>query len=103
MPSSDYAMDRTNIVCRKSAVGITNMIMAAACYPEAQKRVQEELDMVVGKDRSKCHPSDIHEYLENVVLVPTWEDSESLPQVHAYLLETFRWRPIVSIGGYFLE
>ena len=28
------------------------MIMAAARYPEAQRRVQEELDMVFGKDRS---------------------------------------------------
>ncbi|KAF8549254.1 cytochrome P450 [Imleria badia] len=64
-----------------SAVAITNMIMAAACYPEAQKRVQEELDMVVGKDR-----------------MPTWEDSESLPQVHAYILETLRWRPVTPIG-----
>jgi cytochrome P450 len=64
-----------------SAVATTNMIMAAACHPEAQKRVQEELDMVVGKDR-----------------MPTWKDSESLPQVHAYILETLRWRPVTPIG-----
>ena len=38
---------------RKSAVGITNMILAAARYPDAQRRVQEELDMVVGNDRSE--------------------------------------------------
>ena len=49
----------------KTATAITNMIMAAACYPETQKRVQEELDMVIGKDRCKCHPgpSDGHECL----------------------------------------
>lgn len=41
------------MVCHKTAVGITNMILAAACHPEAQRRVQEELDMVVGKDRSE--------------------------------------------------
>ncbi|KAF8553151.1 cytochrome P450, partial [Imleria badia] len=64
-----------------SAVVTTNMIMAAACYPEAQKRVQDELDAVIGKDR-----------------MPTWEDSESLPQVHAYILETLRWRPVAPIG-----
>ena len=29
------------------------MIIAAACYPEAQRQVQEELDMVFGKDTSK--------------------------------------------------
>ena len=48
---------------RKTAAAITNMILAAACYPDAQKRVQEELDMVIGKDRRKCHPSDSHECL----------------------------------------
>ncbi|KAF8549342.1 cytochrome P450 [Imleria badia] len=65
-----------------SAVAITNMILAAACYPEAQRRVQKELDMVIGKDRT-----------------PTWEDSESLPQVHAYVLETLRWRPVTPTGA----
>ncbi|KAF8553149.1 cytochrome P450 [Imleria badia] len=64
-----------------SAIAITNMIMAAACYPEAQKRVQEELDMIIGRDR-----------------IPTWEDSESLPQVHAYIMEALRWRPVAPIG-----
>ena len=36
------------------------MIMAAACYPEAQRRVQEELDMVFGKDRRKSQRFDGH-------------------------------------------
>ena len=27
--------------------------MAAACFPDAQERVQEELDVVVGMDRRK--------------------------------------------------
>ncbi|KAH7884150.1 cytochrome P450 [Phlebopus sp. FC_14] len=64
-----------------TAVGITTMIMAAACYPEAQARVQEELDMVVGRDR-----------------MPTFEDSSSLPQLHAFLSEALRWRPITPFG-----
>jgi len=64
-----------------TAVVITNMIMAAACHPEAQSRVQEELDEVVGKDR-----------------LPSWEDLDSLPQIHAYVLETLRWRPVTPIG-----
>ncbi|KAF8439310.1 cytochrome P450 [Boletus edulis BED1] len=66
---------------------ITHMIMAAACHPGAQKRVQEELDVVTGKDRTG-----------NVATVPTWEDSELLPQVHAFALEVQRWRPVVPIG-----
>ncbi|KAG2074580.1 cytochrome P450 [Suillus decipiens] len=64
-----------------TAVGITNIIMAAACHPLAQAKVHEELDMVVGSDRA-----------------PTFQDSGSLPQLHAFLLEALRWRPIVRIG-----
>ncbi|KAH7922200.1 cytochrome P450 [Leucogyrophana mollusca] len=64
-----------------TAVSITNMIMAAACYPEAQKKVQAELDKVVGRDRP-----------------PTFADQESLPQLQAFIEETLRWRPILPIG-----
>ncbi|KIJ62870.1 hypothetical protein HYDPIDRAFT_176296 [Hydnomerulius pinastri MD-312] len=64
-----------------TAVGITTLIMAAACHPEAQARVQEEIDMVVGRDRA-----------------PTFEDSSSLPQLHAFISEALRWRPITPIG-----
>ena len=68
MPHSiDHNVDRTNVVCHKSAVAITNMILAAACYPEAQRRVQEELDTVIGKNRSKSQRFDrrfdVHECL----------------------------------------
>jgi cytochrome P450 len=64
-----------------TAVGITATIMAAACHPLAQAKVHEELDKVIGSDR-----------------VPTFDDSTSLPQLHAFLLEALRWRPIVRIG-----
>ncbi|KAG1768299.1 cytochrome P450 [Suillus occidentalis] len=64
-----------------TAVGITATIMAAACHPLAQAKVHEELDMVIGSDRT-----------------PTFSDSSSLPQLHAFLLEALRWRPIVRIG-----
>ncbi|KAG1751694.1 cytochrome P450 [Suillus occidentalis] len=62
-------------------LGITAMIMAAACHPLAQAKVREELDSVIGSDRA-----------------PTFQDSSSLPQLHAFLLEALRWRPIVRIG-----
>ncbi|KAG1765652.1 cytochrome P450 [Suillus occidentalis] len=64
-----------------TAIGITATVMAAACHPLAQAKVHEELDRVIGSDRT-----------------PTFDDSSSLPQLHAFLLETLRWRPIVRIG-----
>jgi cytochrome P450 len=64
-----------------TASGITIMSMAAACHPEAQARVQEELDEVIGSDRA-----------------PTFEDMDMLPQLQAFLLEAIRWRPIAVLG-----
>ncbi|KAF9231520.1 cytochrome P450 [Melanogaster broomeanus] len=64
-----------------TSFAITTFIMAAARHPQAQSRVQEELDMIVGTDR-----------------VPTFEDSNRLPQLHAFMSEAIRWRPVVSTG-----
>ncbi|KIK94478.1 hypothetical protein PAXRUDRAFT_827945 [Paxillus rubicundulus Ve08.2h10] len=64
-----------------TAVGITTLVLAAACHPEAQARVQEEIDAVVGKDRA-----------------PTFEDWSQLPQLHAFISEGLRWRPVSPIG-----
>jgi len=34
-----------------TAVAIMYVVMASACYPKAQEKVQEQLDIVVGRDR----------------------------------------------------
>ncbi|KAF9560649.1 cytochrome P450 [Agrocybe pediades] len=65
-----------------TASAISIGVLAAACYPEAQAKVQEELDSVVGRGRA-----------------PTFADQDLLPQTMAFVLETFRWRP-VSAGGF---
>ncbi|KAG1724553.1 cytochrome P450 [Suillus lakei] len=65
-----------------TASAITIMMMAAAIHTDAQARVQEELDNVVGGSR-----------------LPTFDDLEMLPQVTAFMLESLRWRP-VSLGGF---
>ncbi|ESK91686.1 cytochrome p450 [Moniliophthora roreri MCA 2997] len=65
-----------------SAAAISIMMMAAASFPEAQARVQEELDKVVGSNR-----------------YPTFADEPDLPQVTAFYLECYRWRP-VSVNGF---
>jgi len=65
-----------------TASAISISIMAAACFPKAQAKVQEELDNIIGKERA-----------------PTFADQEMLPQTSAFVMETFRWRP-VSAGGF---
>ncbi|KAK0462942.1 cytochrome P450 [Desarmillaria tabescens] len=65
-----------------TASAISVAVMAATCYPETQKKVQEELDAVIGRDRP-----------------PTFADQDILPQTMAFVLESFRWRPVTS-GGF---
>ncbi|RDB27330.1 O-methylsterigmatocystin oxidoreductase [Hypsizygus marmoreus] len=65
-----------------TASAISVGVLAAACYPEAQAKVQEELDNVIGRERA-----------------PTFADQDSLPQLNAFVLETFRWRPVTA-GGF---
>jgi len=64
-----------------TAATISTVILAAAVFPEAQAKVQEELDLVVGSDKA-----------------PTFGAANMLPQTQAFILETYRWRP-VSVGG----
>ncbi|KAJ3769963.1 cytochrome P450 [Lentinula raphanica] len=65
-----------------SASAISVALMAATCYPEAQKAIQDELDSVVGRGRP-----------------PVFSDQDSLPQTMAFVLESFRWRPVTA-GGF---
>lgn len=45
-----------------TASGITITIMAAACYPEAQRWVQEELDQVLGGERRAFYLSSLSNF-----------------------------------------
>ena len=51
------------------------------CFPEAQKKAQEEIDRVIGSDR-----------------LPSIADREQLPYVRALCWEVLRWRPIAPLG-----
>ncbi|KAG0695023.1 cytochrome P450 [Suillus ampliporus] len=55
------------------------VLMAAACFPEEQAKVQAELDVVIGRHR-----------------VPTFADQKSLPRLNAFISEALRWRPAAS-------
>lgn len=47
---------------------LLSALLAMTTHPEASRKAQEELDRVVGSDRS-----------------PTWDDEENLPYVRAYV------------------
>ncbi|KAG1725076.1 cytochrome P450 [Suillus paluster] len=64
-----------------TTLSICTVLMAAACFPEEQAKVQAELDAVVGSHRA-----------------PTFADEHSLPRLHAFISEALRWRPMVPSG-----
>ncbi|KAG1741903.1 cytochrome P450 [Suillus paluster] len=64
-----------------TAVAIMVLVMASACYSKAQEKVQEELGVVIGRDRA-----------------PTFDDYNSLPQIEAFMQECLRWRPVMTLG-----
>ena len=68
-----------------TASAMSICVMAAALHSEAQEAVQRELDQVVGRERA-----------------PTIADEAALPQTMAFVLESFRWRPVSAGGAYFL-
>ncbi|ORY80246.1 cytochrome P450, partial [Leucosporidium creatinivorum] len=57
-------------------------VLAMVTHPEAQSKAQEELDRVVGTERS-----------------PTWDDEENLPYCRSLMKEVLRWRPVAVLGG----
>ncbi|KAJ8596621.1 CyP450 monooxygenase [Rhizopogon salebrosus TDB-379] len=66
---------------RTSSTVLHTFILAMVLFPEVQKKAQEEIDSVVGKDR-----------------LPTFGDRDSLPYVEAIICETMRWHPPVPLG-----
>ncbi len=64
-----------------TASAISISVLAAACYPQEQERVREELERVVGVERP-----------------PTLMDRDNLPQTMAWVLEILRWRPVIAGG-----
>ncbi|KAG1772927.1 cytochrome P450 [Suillus placidus] len=66
---------------RKTSASICTVLMAAACFPEEQAKVEAELDAVIGRHRA-----------------PTFADQGSLPRLQAFISEALRWRPVSSDG-----
>jgi cytochrome P450 len=60
---------------------LNNTIVGLLSNPDAIKKCQEELDRVIGSDRT-----------------PTIDDVNDLPYVRSLAKETLRWRPINKLG-----
>jgi len=64
-----------------TSLAICTVLMAAACFPEEQAKVQAELDAAIGRHRA-----------------PTFSDQQSLPRLQAFISEALRWRPLAANG-----
>lgn len=60
---------------------ILAIVQALIKYPEVQRKAQEEIDAVVGSERS-----------------PQWSDLANLPYINMIIKEGHRWRPILPLG-----
>ena len=55
---------------------LQSLILALTVYPDAQRKAHEEIDRVVGEQR-----------------MPTLDDLENMPYIHAMILEVGQQRP----------
>lgn len=60
---------------------VTSYFLAMLIYPEVQRRAQEELDRVVGRQR-----------------FADFSDKAHLPYLEGVMRECFRWLPVVPVG-----
>ncbi|KAJ4485419.1 cytochrome P450 2 Le.CYP2 [Lentinula aciculospora] len=60
---------------------ISSFLLSMTLHPDAQKKGQEEIDLVIGQDR-----------------LPTFEDRQSLPYVEAIYREVMRLHPALPTG-----
>lgn len=65
-----------------SSSTLITAVLAMRAFPEALIPAWEELDRVVGFDRS-----------------PSFDDDANLPYMRAFVKEIFRWRSVAIIGG----
>jgi len=64
-----------------TAATLYGFILATLIWPDVQKKVQAEIDRVVGPNR-----------------LPTIEDYEHMPYVRSCIKESIRWMPVVILG-----
>lgn len=66
---------------KQSVASIHAFVLAMLLHPDIQKRVQAEIDLVVGTDR-----------------LPLLTDRDDLPFTNAVMKELMRWQPVSPFG-----
>jgi len=64
-----------------TVAALMSFLLAVSLYPDIQKKAQEELDAVTGRER-----------------LPTFEDRARLPFVDAVCKEVLRWNPVTPLA-----
>lgn len=64
-----------------TVAAVTSFFLATLVYPDVQRKAQEELDRVVGRDR-----------------LPEFADKAELPYLDAIMRECLRWLPVLPTG-----
>ncbi|KDQ58241.1 hypothetical protein JAAARDRAFT_57969 [Jaapia argillacea MUCL 33604] len=62
-------------------MSLKSFILAMLLFPDVQKKIQAELDSVLGRDT-----------------LPTFSDHDFLPYLHLCAMETMRWKPVAPMG-----
>jgi cytochrome P450 len=66
-----------------SSSTLHSCILALCAFKDCQRKAQEEIDRVIGHDRT-----------------PDWADLDRLPYCNAIFKETLRWRSVTTLGGF---
>jgi len=61
---------------------MSSLFLALVLFPRAQRRAQQELDIVIGRDR-----------------LPTFDDRQRLPYLEAICKELVRWQMVTPLGA----
>jgi len=72
-----------------SVITIKAFLIAMMLYPEAQKKAQDELDIVLGTSSKN-----------EVLRLPTFDDGRQLHYVNALVKEVLRWHIALPLGQY---
>jgi hypothetical protein len=67
----------------QTASAVQTLTLALTLYPEIQRKVQAEIDQIVGNSR-----------------LPDFSDEAALPYVQAVLKEVLRWHPVAPLGRF---